>query len=69
MFLSVVEINKKQSLWKATKYTLFDHMTKAEVTRMAGGRRSARAFPATKPVAQKDLQRKTSPPGGGGGVL
>ena len=48
-------------MWKATKYTIFDHMAKAEVTRMAGGRRSARAFPATKPVSQGELQRKISP--------
>ena len=51
-----VDINNKQTLWKATNYKQFQRMTKAEVNRMAGGKRSAKAFPPTKSVSEHDLE-------------
>ena len=42
-------------MWKATNYKIFGHMTNLEVSRMAGGRRSARAFPKTKTITKDDL--------------
>lgn len=52
----IEEINSKQTLWKAANYRHMQQITNTDVMRMAGGRRSARSFPPTKPVTNEELQ-------------
>lgn len=49
-------INKNQSEWKATTYKMFEGLKTEEVLRMAGGKRSAKAFPRCALVTKEHLQ-------------
>lgn len=53
--LNISEINSRQTLWKATRYEMFETSTVADRQRMAGGRRSAKAFPTCATVTKKQL--------------
>ncbi|KAK6167586.1 hypothetical protein SNE40_021577 [Patella caerulea] len=44
------KINKHQSSWKATLYKEYGQYTLKDMTRRAGGRKSAKAFPKVSPV-------------------
>ena len=58
-FNTFIAINSQQKSWKATSNTIFVNMTVRDVSKMTGGRRSARAFPGVAPTSQEHLKSKT----------
>ncbi|XP_045180244.1 dipeptidyl peptidase 1-like [Mercenaria mercenaria] len=55
-------INANQTKWKATNYKMFEGMKVADVIRMAGGKRSAKAFPRCAPVKKEHRKMLNSLP-------